>query len=230
MKPNSILKRNRSVSWNKWSHPFWKYGCLTCVVVIFIGLMIDLLFSHSVNKESSASNQIRIDSLRNVAANLSFDGFVLGNKFNKNNLKSRNLKIEDNSLDSANYSLRHDDLLYNDEDFTAKQNISVYTTNNDIIYKIVVEMPKNDLYIEAFFEKYDINLAIKNTSMPNSTIYRWEWSNQNLSLDINRNANNLIITYIDEPTNKLHSKEKLIESDNKIKESVNQKEKAKASI
>lgn len=192
--------------------------------------MIDLLFSHSVNKESSASNQIRIDSLRNVAANLSFDGFVLGNKFNKNNLKSRNLKIEDNSLDSANYSLRHDDLLYNDEDFTAKQNISVYTTNNDIIYKIVVEMPKNDLYIEAFFEKYDINLAIKNTSMPNSTIYRWEWSNQNLSLDINRNANNLIITYIDEPTNKLHSKEKLIESDNKIKESVNQKEKAKASI
>lgn len=192
------MKSFNKPSFNSWQHPFWKFGCLLPIALFFgsafIAAIYDIITGNTTELQSSA-NQANIDSLSMIKANLSFEGITLNSKFNKRVLSAYNLELQSGTRDSCYYILRHKDY-FSGHKLNSSQEIFVYTTPSDSIYQIFITMDNDDVYTDAFFEKYGIENAAKK-ELPNSIIWRWTWKNQMLELKIPKGSLDLEIKYLD---------------------------------
>lgn len=229
------MKTVNNPNFNSWQHPFWKFGCLLPIVLFvgaaFICALYDVITGKMDDKDREVmENKMKIDSLSHESSNLAFEGISLGKKFNKNGLANYNLSIYDNDSkrDSSSYVLRHNDY-YSGHYLNSNQEIYVYTTHENLVYQIVIKMKNDDVYTDAFFEKYDIKNASKK-ELPNNIIWAWTWSNQMLELSIPKGSLDLEIKYLDFDILKIWQQFKIDEHDAEINALMRDKEECKANI
>lgn len=229
------MKSINKPSCNSWKHPFWKFGCLLPIILFFgaaflTGLCEGLTGTGEDKDNEKAENQAKIDSLSQTNSNLVFEGIALGKVFNKNALPAYNLKVKQSGakLDSCSYQLRHND--YNSgHNLNSNQDVYVYTTSDDIVYQIFISMKNDDVYTDAFFEKYGIENATKK-EQPNTILWSWTWSNQMLELAIPKGSMNLKIRYLDFDAQKRWLQIKQSEYEAEINALMRDKEDSKANI
>lgn len=229
------MKSINKPSINSWGHPLWKYGCLLPIILFFgaaflTGLYEGLTGNGDDKDNKKAENQTKIDSLSQTNSNLAFEGIVLGKAFNKNALPAYNLKVKQYGakLDSCSYQLRHND--YNSgHNLNSNQDIYVYTTPDDIVYQILISMKNDDVYTDAFFEKYGKENAAEK-EQPNTILWSWTWANQMLELAIPKGSMNLKIRYLDFETQNKWLQYKQDEHDAEINELMRDKEDSKENI
>ena len=197
-------------------------------LLIFAIFLVSILASCGYKSQDTIDKENRLDSLANTKSSLAFHSLVLGEKFNKRSLKELELKIEDPiyNSDSVSYTLKRANF---DGKWDILDKVEIYTTNEDIIYKIKFSKSKNEDLSNIYFEKYDKNLA-KIKEGTNDTYWTWDWKNQNLQIKLHNfqpERNEIIITYVDKDAQHIHNQEvnteRLKKEQNKKEDMINTK-------